>query len=49
MHEIRLAKQYIIEVHGSENPIIDKMSESGYKHKPIRNIASLVTVHYFTQ
>jgi len=47
--DIRLAKQYIIEVHGSENPIIDKMSESGYKHKPIRNIASLVTVHYFTQ
>lgn len=47
--DIRLAKQYIIEVHGSENPIMDKMSESGYKHKPIRNIASLIAVHYFTQ
>jgi len=47
--DIRLANQYVIEIHGPENPIIDKMSESGYKHKFIGKAASLVTVHYFTQ
>jgi len=47
--DIRLVDQYVIEVHGSESPIVDKMSESGYKHKLIRKVASLITVHYFTQ
>lgn len=47
--DIRLAKQYIIEIHGSENPIIYKMAECNYKHKLIRNLANLITVHYFTQ
>ncbi|MEM2057786.1 MAG: FkbM family methyltransferase [Thermoproteota archaeon] len=47
--DIRLAKQYIIEVHGSEIPILDRMIECGYKHKLIKNMASLLTIHYFTQ
>jgi len=37
---IRLAKQYIIEIHGSETPIIDKMMKSGYKTKFVKNLLS---------
>ncbi|MEM1741515.1 MAG: FkbM family methyltransferase [Desulfurococcaceae archaeon] len=47
--DIKLAKQYIIEIHGSEIPIIDKMSENGYKYRFIKNIDRLVTIYYFTQ
>lgn len=45
--DVRLTRQYIVEVHGSEGPIVDKMAECGYGHKPIRSVASLVAVHYF--
>lgn len=47
--DLRLANQYVLEIHGSETPIIDKMSEGGYKHKFVRKLASLIAVHYFTQ
>ncbi|MEM2189642.1 MAG: FkbM family methyltransferase [Nitrososphaerota archaeon] len=47
--DIRLAKQYIIEIHGSESPIVDRMIEYGYKHKLIKNMARLKTINYFTQ
>lgn len=47
--DIKLAKQYIIEIHGSEIPIIDKMSENGYRYRFIKNIDRLVTIYYFTQ
>ncbi|MEM3961364.1 MAG: FkbM family methyltransferase [Sulfolobales archaeon] len=46
--DLKLASQYIIEIHGVETPIIDKMSESGFKHRFVREVASLVTVHHFT-
>jgi len=47
--DLRLANQYVVEIHGSETPIIDKMSESSFKHKFVRRVANLITVHYFTQ
>ncbi|MCX8141963.1 MAG: FkbM family methyltransferase [Candidatus Nezhaarchaeota archaeon] len=47
--DIKLAKQYIIEIHGPANPIIDKMTQCGYKHKLIKSIGSLVTVYHFTR
>lgn len=47
--DVRLAKQYIIEVHGSENLILDKMAECGYEQKLIKRIADLVTVYHFVR
>ncbi|MEM3974935.1 MAG: FkbM family methyltransferase [Desulfurococcaceae archaeon] len=47
--DLRLANQYVVEIHGSETPIIDKMSESGFKHTFVRRVADMVSVHYFTQ
>lgn len=47
--DIRLAKQYIIEIHGSENPIIDRMAGCGYEQRLIKNVANLIAVYYFTQ
>ena len=47
--DIKLAKQYIMEIHGSENPIIDKMMKCGYESKLIRKIANLVAIYHFTQ
>ena len=46
--DIRLAKQYIIEIHGSETPIIDKMMKSGYKTKFVKNLTNMVTIYNFT-
>lgn len=46
--DLRLSSQYIVEVHGTETPIEDKMSECGFKHKLIRRVSHLVSVHYFT-
>lgn len=45
--DIKLAKQYIIEVHGAEGPIIDRMTECGYRHRFIENVADLISLHYF--
>ena len=47
--DVKLAKQYIIEIHGSENPIIDKMMKCGYESKLIRKIANLIAIYHFTQ
>jgi len=44
--DIRLAEQYIIEVHGPPYSIIDKMSESGYKPKLMRRTSDLVVYHF---
>lgn len=45
--DVRLVKEYIIEIHGSETPIIGKMSECGYAHKFIMKIHDLVNVYHF--
>ena len=43
----RLPRQYIIEIHGSETPILDKMTDCGYDIKLIRRVNQWVTVYYF--
>lgn len=44
---IKLAKQYIIEIHGAEVPILDKMTECGYIHRLIKRISDLLAVYHF--
>lgn len=45
--DIRLVKQWIIEVHGSEAPIIDKMTECGYSHKRVKRFTEFLSLHWF--
>jgi len=46
---IKLSRQYIIEIHGSETPILDKMTDCGYNVKLIKRVDQWVTVYYFTR
>jgi len=45
---IKLSRQYIIEIHGSETPILDKMADCEYNVKFIKRVNQWVTVYYFT-
>jgi hypothetical protein len=44
---LRLSKQYIIEIHGTELPIIDIMTHNGFKAEKYYQIEDLVSVYYF--
>jgi len=44
---LRLPKQYIIEIHGAELPIIDLMTYNGFKAEKMLQIRDLVNVYFF--
>ncbi|MEM2781067.1 MAG: FkbM family methyltransferase [Candidatus Bathyarchaeia archaeon] len=44
---VKLSKQYVIEVHGPESPIIDKMSVCGYRVKFVKRINQWITLYLF--
>lgn len=44
---ISLAEQYIIEVHGPETPILDKMAECGYDANLIGRIGKWIAIYSF--
>jgi len=45
---IKLPRQYIIEIHGSETPILDKMTDRGYNVKLVKRVNQWITIYYFT-
>ncbi|MEM2842238.1 MAG: FkbM family methyltransferase [Thermoproteota archaeon] len=46
--ELKLSRQYIVEVHGSEVPILDRMAECSYTVKPVLRLNQFVAVYLFT-
>ncbi|MBO3799694.1 MAG: FkbM family methyltransferase [Candidatus Brockarchaeota archaeon] len=46
---VSLAEQYIIETHGPETPILDKMVECGYDAKLIGRIGKWIAIYLFKQ
>jgi FkbM family methyltransferase len=44
---LRLPKQYIIEIHGAELPIIEAMAYNGFKFEKIKMLGDLVSVYFF--
>lgn len=44
---VKLSKQYIIEIHGTEIPILDKMSVCGYGAKFVKRINQWITLFLF--
>ncbi|MBO3840235.1 MAG: FkbM family methyltransferase [Thermoproteota archaeon] len=44
---VSLAEQYIIETHGPETPILDKMAGCGYDAKLIRRIGKWIAIYLF--
>jgi len=44
---VSLAEQYIIEIHGSETPILDKMIECGYDANLVRRIGKWIVIYLF--
>jgi FkbM family methyltransferase len=45
---IRLSKQYIVEIHGCESPLVDKMLQAGYKAEPVLELSEWVKVYLFS-
>ena len=46
---IKLSKQYIVEIHGCETPLIDKMLQVGYNSKLILKLNEWVKIYLFTR
>jgi hypothetical protein len=46
---IKLSKQYIVEIHGCETPLIDKMLQAGYNSKLILELNEWVKIYLFTR
>jgi coenzyme F420-reducing hydrogenase gamma subunit len=43
---LRLPKQYIIEIHGAELPILDVMTCNGFKAEKMLQVGDLVNVYF---
>ena len=46
---LRLAKQYVIEVHGSLVPLIDKLTRCGFKYEVVKYVRKWVTIINFVR
>jgi len=46
---IKLSKQYVMEIHGCETPLIDKMLQAGYNSKLILKLNEWVKICLFTR
>ena len=49
---IKLSKQYIVEIHGCETPLIDKMLQAGYNSKLIlklNEVGKIIPLHQTCQ
>ncbi|MCR6623587.1 MAG: hypothetical protein NDF58_03395 [archaeon YNP-LCB-024-027] len=46
---IKLSKQYIVEIHGCEAPLIDKMLQAGYNSKLILKLNEWVKIYLFNR
>jgi hypothetical protein len=46
---IKLSKQYIVEIHECETPLIDNMLQAGYNSKLILKLNEWVKIYFFTR
>lgn len=44
---LKLSKQYIVEIHGAELPIIDVYMRNGFKIENVRKLGDSLNIYFF--